>query len=229
MKETSASEKALDYMQKHHDRESNYFQSKYNQREARQGFIELYKLEQKKGEDIWNHTFPKFLRKNKLKKIDFLKTRFRKPKNLDMNATIKPEPQGPILENNPVEIVNEEIIQQNPQSIQPQIKNEHIDVAAVEAAFEGLWTLLKLLWPLESLTKEEKESLGSMWLPVFRKYLTENWTYIGLPVIVTIGIFTKHIKEARDKKKKREEKENQEKELTENKKNSEVQEVKYGV
>jgi len=229
MKDTSASEKALDYMQKHHDRDSNYFQSKYNQRQARQGFIELYKLEQKKGEDIWNHAFPKFLRKNKLKKIDFLKTRFRKPKNLDMNATIKPEPQDPILENNPVEIVNEEIIQQNPQSIQPQIKNEHIDVAAVEAAFEGLWTLLKLLWPLESLTKEEKESLGSMWLPVFRKYLTENWTYIGLPVIVTIGIFTKHIKEARDKKKKREEKETQEKELTENKKNSEVQEVKYGV
>ena len=86
MKDTSASEKALDYMQKHHDRDSNYFQSKYNQRQARQGFIELYKLEQKKGEDIWNHTFPKFLRKNKLKKENFLKTRFRKPKNLDMSA-----------------------------------------------------------------------------------------------------------------------------------------------
>ena len=31
MKELSSSEKALDYMQKHHDRDSNYFQSKYNQ------------------------------------------------------------------------------------------------------------------------------------------------------------------------------------------------------
>ena len=212
-------------MQKFHDRELNYFQSKYNQREARQGFIELYKLDQKKGEDIWNHTFPKFLRKNRLKKQDFLKTRFRKAKNSDINATIKPEPQGPIIEKNSVEIVNEEIIQQNPQPVQLQIKNEYIDATAVAAAFEGLWALLKLWLPLESLTKEEKESLGIMWLPAFRTYLTENWAYIGLPLISTIGIFTKHIKEARDKKKKREEKENQEKELTENNNNLEIQET----
>ncbi len=198
-------------MQKFHDRESNYFQSKYNQREARQGFIDLFKLEQKKGEDIWNHTFPKFLRKNRLKKEDFLKTRFRKAKNSDINATIKPEPQVPIIEKNSVEIVNEEIIQQSSQPIQAQlqIKNEYIDVTAVTAAFEGLWALLKLWLPLESLTKEEKESLGIMWLPAFRTYLTENWVYIGLPLISTIGIFTKHIKEARDKKKKRKEKEKQ--------------------
>jgi hypothetical protein len=215
MKESS-SKKSLDYMQKLHDRDSNYFQSKSNQREARQGYIDLYKLDQKKGEDIWNHTFPKFLRKNRLKKEDFLKTRFRKAKNSDFNATIKPEPQGPIIEKNSVEIVNEEIIQQNPQPSQLQIKNEYIEPETVESAFEGLWALLKLCWPLESLTKEEKESLGMMWLPVFRKYLTENWAYIGLPFIVTIGIFTKHIKEARDKKKKKEEKENPEKELTEN-------------
>jgi len=224
MKETSASEKALDYMQKHYDRDLNYFQSKYNQREARLGFIELYKLDQKKGEDIWNHTFPKFLRKNKLKKEDFLKTRFRRPKISDINAIIKPEPQVPIIEKHPVEIVNEEIIQQGSQSVQAQlqIKNKHIEPKAVESAFEGFWILLKIWWPLESLTKEEKESLGMMWLPAFRKYLTENWTYIGLPFIATIGIFTKHIKETRDKKKKREEKDAQEKELTENNKNSEV-------
>jgi len=226
MKESSSSEKSLDYMQKIHDRDSNHLESKYNQREARQGFIDLYKLDQKKGEDIWNHTFPKFLRKNRLKKEDFLKTRFRRPKNSDINAIIKPEPQGPIIEKHPVEIVNEEIIQQNQQSVQPQIKNEYIDAIAVEAAFEGLWTLLKLWWPLESLTKEEKESLGSMWLPAFRKYLTENWVYVGLPLITTIGIFTKHIKKARDKKKKREEKENQEKEQTEKNIISEVQETK---
>jgi len=104
MKETSSSASALDYMQKFHDRESNYFQTKSNQREARQGFVELYNLDQKKGEDIWNHTFPKFLRKNRLKKEDFLKTRFQKAKNSDINATIKPEPQGPTIEKNFVEI-----------------------------------------------------------------------------------------------------------------------------
>jgi len=202
-------------MQKLHDRDSNHLQSKYNQREARQGFINLYKLDQKKGEDIWNHTFPKFLRKNRLKKEDFLKTRFRRSKNSDINATIKPEPQGPIIERYPVEIVNAEILQQESQPVQLQIKNEYIEPEVVESAFEGLWALLKLWWPLESLTKEEKELLGNMWLPAFRTYLTENWAYIGLPLILTIGIITKHIKVARDKKTKREEKENKKKELTE--------------
>jgi len=195
-------------MQKFHDRELNYFQSKYNQREARQGFVELYKLDQKKGEDIWNHTFPKFLRKNKLKKEDFIKTRFRISKNSDINATIKPEPQKLTFEKNPVEIVNEEIIQHSPQPSQnqPQIQNEHIEPASVEAVFEGLWAGLRLWWPLDSLTKEEKESLGSMWLPAFRKYLTEKWAIFGIPLSATLGIIMPKIanarKEDRGKKKK---------------------------
>ena len=141
-----------------------------------------------------------------------------------MNVTIKPEPQDPILEKNPVEIINEEIIQQNPQSIQPQIKNEHIDPVAVESTFEGLWTLLKLKWPLEDLTKEERQSLGRIWLPIFKRYFSENWAYIGLPFFAAIGIFGKHIIKARAKKKKREDKEQSE--LDENSKSSEDQVAK---
>jgi len=207
MKESS-SEKSLDYMQKLHDGDSNYLQSKYNQREARQGYIDLYKLDQKKGEDIWNHTFPKFLRKNKLKKEDFVKTRFRKPKNSDINAIIKPEPQKPIIEKHPVDIVNEEIVQQNSQPVQnqPQIKNEHIEPVSIEAVFEGLWAGLRLWWPLDDLTKEEKKALGGMWLPAFRKYLTEKWAIIGIPLSATLGIIMPKIanarKESTDKKKK---------------------------
>ncbi len=195
-------------MQKLHDRDSNYFQSKYNQREARQGYIDLYKLDQKKGEDIWNHTFPKFLRKNKLKKEDFIKTRFRRHKSTDINATIKPEPQKPIIEKYPVDIVNEEIVQQNLQPIQTQfqIKNEHIEPESIEAVFEGLWAGLRLWWPLDDLSKEEKESLGRMWLPAFRKYLTEKWAIFGIPLSATLGIIMPKIanarKDARDKKKK---------------------------
>ena len=67
MEDKSLSENALGYMQKFHDRDSNYFQSKYNRKKARQGFIDIYKLDQKKGSDIFNHAFPKFLRKNRLK------------------------------------------------------------------------------------------------------------------------------------------------------------------
>ncbi len=207
MKESS-SEKSLDYMQKMHDRDSNHLQSKYNQREARQGFIDLYKLDQKKGEDIWNHTFPKFLRKNKLKKEDFIKTRFRISKSSDINAIIKPEPQKLTFEKTPVEIVNEEIIQHSfqPSQNQPQIQNEHIEPTSIEAVFEGLWAGLRLWWPLDDLTKEEKESLGSMWLPAFRKYLTEKWAIFGIPLSATLGIIMPKIvnarKESSDKKKK---------------------------
>ena len=208
MKESSYSEKALEYMQKLYDHDSNYFQSKYNQREARQGFIELYKPDQKKGEDIWNHIFPKFLRKNKLKKEDFIKTRFRRHKPTDINATIKPEPQRSTIEKHPVDIVNEEIIQQSSQPIQAQfqIKNEQISPESIEAVFEGLWAGLRLWWPLDDLTKEEKKALGGMWIPAFRKYLTEKWAIIGIPLSATLGIIMPKIanarKEARAKKMK---------------------------
>ena len=220
MKE-SLSEKAIKYMQTFHDRDSDYFQSKYHQREARQGFIDVYKLDQKKGEDIWNHVFSKFLRKNRLKKEDFIKTRFRRPVS-DMKVTIKAKPQEFVFEKQQVEIVNEGIQQSTP-SVQElvQIKNEYVEPAAVESTFEGLWMILKLKWPLEDLTKEEIQALGRMWLPVFKRYFSENWAYIGLPFFAAIGIFGKHIIKARAKKKKREEKEQNE--LDENNKSSEYQ------
>ena len=205
-------------------RERGYdFTSKSNRKKAREGFINTYKLDSKKGADIWNHVFRKFLRKNRLKREDFLETRFRRTQFSDLKAVIKPEPQYPIIEKHPVEIVNEEIQQQQssqPVQDQPQIKNEHIEPAAVEAAIEGFWTIPKLWWPLESLTKEEKEALGRMWLPAFRKYLSEHLAYIGLPLLATIGIFGKHIKEARDKRKSEQENEEKEKKKNKNEKES---------
>ena len=191
-------------MQGIYDRKPDYFQNKSNRKTARQGFIDTYNLDQKKGSDIFNHAFPKFLRKNRLKKEDFLETRLLKPKDSDMKATIKPKPQSFAFEKSPVDVVNEEVQQQQklqPIQAQPQIKNEHIDPVAVESTFEGLWTLLKIKWPLEKLTKEERESLGRIWLPLFRKYLSENWVYIGLPILAAIGIFGKHIIKARRTKK----------------------------
>jgi len=223
MKESS-SEKAIKYMQNFHDRDSDYFQSKYHQREARQGFIDLYNLDQKKGEDIWNHVFPKFLRKNRLKKGDFIKTRFRIPAS-DMKASIKPKPQKVIFEKPQVEIVNEEI-QRYQRALPVQeiilVKKEQIDPIAIESTFEGLWTILKLKWPLEDLTKEEIQALGRMWLPLFKRYLHEHWAMIGLPFLATIGIFGKHVIKARAKKRKREE----QSELDENNYTSEDQEIK---
>lgn len=203
MKTPSFTEKAIQYMQEFHERDPLYFQSKSNQRQARQSFIELYKLDQKKGEDIWNHAFQKFLRKNKLKKGDFLKTRFRRPQVSEFKAKITPKPQGKIPEPSLVEIVNIET-QSKPQLIENKVQNESIDQKAVESALEGIWALVKLLWPVESLSEQEKEILGKLWLTPFRRYLNENWMYFGLPLILTIGIFTKHFREASEKKKKKE-------------------------
>ena len=197
-------------MQGIYDRKPDYFQIKSNRKIARQGFIETFNLDLKKGSDIFNHAFPKFLRKNRLKKEDFLETRFLKPKNVDMKATIKPKPQSFAFEKSPTDIVNEEIQQelvvQQVQG-QSQIKNEHIDPVAVESTFEGLWIILKLKWPLEDLTNEERQTLGRIWLPIFQRYLNEHWAYIGLPFLVTVGIFGKHIIVARRIKKESELKE----------------------
>jgi len=191
-------------MQGIYDREPDYFQNKSNRKTARQGFIDTYDLDQKKGSDIFNHAFSKFLRKNKLNKKEFLETRFAKPKNSDMKTTIKPKPQSFAFEKSPVEAVNEGIQQQQePQQVQvqSQIKNDSIEPEAVASVFEGFWILLKLKWPLEDLTNEERESLGRIWLPIFQRYFTEHWAYIGLPFIATIGIFGKHIIAARRIKK----------------------------
>ena len=77
------------------------------------------------------------------------------------------------------------------------------------------------------MDKEEIQALGRMWLPIFKRYFSENWAYIGLPFFAAIGIFGKHIIKARAKRKKRENKEQTE--LTENRKSSEDQVSKDNV
>lgn len=73
------------------------------------------------------------------------------------------------------------------------------DVSAAIAAF---WLMIKLMYPtLELLTEAEKASLGRLWLPAFRKYLTENWKVLGIPLLATFGMLLPKIKKARDTKK----------------------------
>jgi len=211
LEKKSLRELVLDYTQNLFERGYD-FTIKYNRKKARQGFIDAYKLDPKKGADTWNHVFPVFLRKNKLKKEEYLETRFRRPLFSDLKATITAKPQGPIVEKHPVEIINEELKQKEseiqPQTEQIQVKNEHIEAEAIESALGGLWALIKLKYPeLDQLTKEEKESLARMWLPAFRKYLNEYWTYLGMPLLATIGILANKIKKARDKKKEKDTKE----------------------
>jgi len=223
LEKKSSSEIIRDHIKNQLEKGYDYTE-KYNRKIDRKAITESLGLDKKKGYDIYNHQFKKILKQLRKDPSNYLETRFRRPKFSDLKATIKAEPQRLEPPPDPVETIKHEIRNEQQEAaqlkeaklteLQTQVKNEHIEPTAVEAAFEGLWTIPKLWWPLESLTKEEKEALGRMWLPFFRKYLSEHLAYIGLPLLATIGIFGKHIKEARDKKKKREAKEKQDKEQT---------------
>jgi hypothetical protein len=81
------------------------------------------------------------------------------------------------------------------------------DQESVSATLNALFLMFRFSYPdLELLTKEEKESLGKVWLPAFNKYLTENWALIGVPIFATAGIFLPKLIEARKKKKIRQSK-----------------------
>jgi len=75
---------------------------------------------------------------------------------------------------------------------------EHFDEAGVSATLNAFYVMIRISYPeLESLTDEEKKSLGKMWLPAFKRYLSENWAYIGVPFLATMGMMLPKIAAAR--------------------------------
>lgn len=59
--------------------------------------------------------------------------------------------------------------------------------------------LLKIKYPfIESLTAEEQEALGQVWLLVFKKYLERNWAIVGVALFSTMSIVTTKVKKAKD-------------------------------
>jgi len=94
----------------------------------------------------------------------------------DLRATITPEPQAGAVDTTkkPPVVVTPEggVIVQT----QPQIFDEE----SVSATLNAIFLMFRFSYPdLELLTKEEKDSLGKVWLPAFNKYLTDNWAIIG--------------------------------------------------
>lgn len=79
---------------------------------------------------------------------------------------------------------------------------EHFDEAGVSATLNAFYVMIRVTYPeLESLTDEEKKSLGKMWLPAFKRYLSENWAYIGVPFLATMGMMLPKVAAARRLKK----------------------------
>lgn len=202
------------------------YTSKYNIQNDRKAITEYLGLKKKQGYDLYGKIFKKVLKKKKLKVSDYIDTRFRRPKNSEIKATITPKPQGPFEpEKDPVDKIKDQIIQEQSEVNEAQIQKlgslpeveikkewSNIEPEAVEGALRGLWELLKLYFPmLEELTPEERQEIVKMWLPGFRRYLPEFWAYIGIPLVATITIFAKHIKEAREIKKSKKEQNKKEK------------------
>lgn len=67
----------------------------------------------------------------------------------------------------------------------------------------GIWTLFQIKWKLmENLSDQEAKTLATLWRPFFQKYISEKFILLGIPSIVTIGIFGKHILQALRERKK---------------------------
>ena len=210
MTEKSISELILDHIHNQFDNDYDYTM-KSNIINDKSAIVESLGLDKKKGYDLYVHQFHKVVKQRSLDIKNFIATRIRLPKS-DLKATIKPVPQHFYIEPepDPVEQIKQKItleqpeIQQLQQKIQAELKNEHLTPKSIEGVLETIWSALKIKLPLDQLTKEEKETLSKMWLMPCKKYLSENWAYIGIPFISTLGIFGPKIARARKLKKEKE-------------------------
>lgn len=132
--------------------------------------------------------------------------------NSELNATITPNPVSGKVDTTKPEQKTEtkQLIGKDGKPIQtiqaPAPHNyEHFDAEGVGATFQAFVMMIRMGIPeMEGLTPEEKVSLGKMWLPAFQRYLTENWAYIGIPLLATLGLFIPKIVTARKKHKEKE-------------------------
>lgn len=86
-----------------------------------------------------------------------------------------------------------------------EIDEEFVEIT-FKVFFEGVRIKMKS-W--KSLSDDELERLGQAWLPLFKKYLQNNWGLWGLPILTTLGI----IAERRADSKTEESESKQDKEL----------------
>ena len=134
--------------------------------------------------------------------------------NSELNAKITPNPvAGKVDTSKPTDKKETKVLlDKDGKPIQttgapPPHNYEHFDAEGVGATFQAVIMMIRMGIPeMEGLTTEEKTSLGKMWLPAFQRYLSENWAYIGIPFMATMGLFIPKIVDARRKHKVNQEK-----------------------
>jgi hypothetical protein len=137
-----------------------------------------------------------------------------------MDSTITPKPVAGQVEtpDNAPKIEGQQqapIVAGAPQ-VQTQLPNpyaESFDEDGVGATFSAITMMFRLALPeFETLSEHEIKSLGKMWLPFFRKYMTENMAVVGIPLLATIGMLLPKIIKAKKANKINAEKKDAEKE-----------------
>lgn len=146
--------------------------------------------------------------KNRNISLDTLGRKTRKPKfNKSLQSKIEPSPVGEITPTKTGKdekgVVTTKTIQYYDKEGRPIITKpvhdwENFDAEGVGATLNAFFIMVRITYPeLEALTDEEKKSLGRMWLPAFQRYLSENWAYIGIPFLATMGMMLPKIAAAR--------------------------------
>jgi len=132
--------------------------------------------------------------------------------NTELNANITPSPvAGTVDSKKPTGEKPKVLLDKDGKPIQtvgapPPHQYEHFDVDGVGATFQAFIMMFRVALPeMEGLSDEEKKTLGRMWLPAFQRYLTENWAYIGVPFLATMGMLLPKLVTARRKHKENEE------------------------
>lgn len=171
--------------------------------------IKSFCLQKKQNEKSVRPSYNRILNqclKNRNISLDTLGRKTRKPKfNKSLQAKIEPSPVGEIAATvtddkgkKTVATVQYYDKDGKPITTKPVHEWENFDSEGVGATLNAFYIMVRVAYPeLELLTNEEKQSLGKMWLPAFQRYLSENWAYIGIPFLATMGMMLPKIAAAR--------------------------------
>ena len=181
------------------------------------GHPQFGKLDDKKDRDrvskLHNQILKEILKNRNIdaRSVGLEKKPFSPKPNQDMLSEITPDPQAsdPKQPTLPGQTTTPSTTPTDTSSLTiiPPNQNEHMTEDMVSAFFNACFISIRIAYPeLDALTDKEKENLGKMWLPGFKKYLSENWAYVGLPLMATLGMFAPKIAAARKKHKEVEEK-----------------------
>ncbi len=210
MVKVTNSEEIANHILSMHNKDKEFFKQKLNRHRDRQAILELLEINDDKGKNLYSQKYKQFLKKKKIFNSDFQDIRFRRNLTNTEFAHVKitAKPSGITEEiKSPVEKIKDEIKHENPRLASNDEREidsdlEHFENAvylipeeSVSIFWDGVWQLMKLKWSMiEEFTKEERKSLGKMWQPFFQNYTSEKFIILGIPTIMTFGIFASYVR-----------------------------------